>query len=55
MQTFLTLTFLFALGAVFGWCMELVYRRLAHGKWVNPGFCTARIFLCTASGWFCCT
>ncbi|HIU59050.1 MAG TPA: putative ABC transporter permease [Candidatus Scatosoma pullistercoris] len=38
MQTFLTLTFLFALGAVFGWCMELVYRRLAHGKWVNPGF-----------------
>lgn len=38
MQTFLILTFLFAVGAVCGWAVELVFRRLAHGKWVNPGF-----------------
>lgn len=38
MQTFLCLTFLFAIGAVCGWVLELFFRRLAHGKWVNPGF-----------------
>lgn len=38
MEVFLVLTFLFAVGAVCGWVMELFFRRFAHGKWVNPGF-----------------
>ena len=38
MQTFLIFTFLFAVGAVCGWVIELFFRRIAHGKWVNPGF-----------------
>ena len=44
MSIFLTLAFLFFIGSVFGWCLELVFRNLAHkpesGKWINPGFCT---------------
>lgn len=35
---FFTLTALFALGGSLGWVLELLYRRAAHGKWVNPGF-----------------
>lgn len=38
MQFFLVLTFLFAVGALCGWVLELLFRRFAHGKWVNPGF-----------------
>lgn len=30
--------FLFSLGASVGWLLELVYRRIAHGRWINPGF-----------------
>ncbi|UKI58988.1 MAG: putative ABC transporter permease [Clostridium sp.] len=26
------------MGCTFGWVLELFYRRLAHGYWVNPGF-----------------
>lgn len=30
---------LFALGAVSGWCIELLYRRaFSHKAWINPGF-----------------
>ncbi|MGM0432515.1 MAG: putative ABC transporter permease [Spirochaetota bacterium] len=30
---------LFALGAVAGWCIELLYRRaFSHKAWINPGF-----------------
>lgn len=38
MEIFLDLTFLFAVGALCGWVLELFFRRFAHGKWVNPGF-----------------
>lgn len=38
MRFFLVLTFLFAVGALCGWTMELFFRRFAHGKWINPGF-----------------
>ena len=34
----LTLCFLFFLGSGMGWVLELFYRRIAGGKWVNPGF-----------------
>ncbi len=44
MGLFLTLAFLFFMGSVIGWTMELFYRRFAKDntrrKWVNPGFCT---------------
>jgi len=38
MQIFLIMTFLFCVGSVLGWCIELVFRRIAHKKWINPGF-----------------
>lgn len=44
MNLFLLYVFLFFLGSVLGWCMELIYRRFKPGnkerKWVNPGFLT---------------
>ena len=42
MSIFLTLAYLFFIGSVFGWVLELLYRNLTqrHEKWVNPGFCT---------------
>ncbi len=30
--------FLFFVGSLTGWVLELFFRRFAHGKWVNPGF-----------------
>lgn len=38
MVIFLDILFLFFIGCTFGWALELFYRRLAHGYWVNPGF-----------------
>lgn len=38
MMIFLDIVFLFFIGCTFGWVLELFYRRLAHGYWVNPGF-----------------
>lgn len=38
MVTFLQLTLIFFVGCVGGWCMELVFRRIVHKKWINPGF-----------------
>lgn len=40
----LALAFLFFIGSVFGWVLELFYRRFFSGanperKWINPGFC----------------
>lgn len=39
----LALAFLFSLGSIIGWILEVFYRRFApdnkEGKWVNPGFC----------------
>ena len=40
MQLFLSLAFLFCFGSFFGWVLEVIFRRLDHGKWINPGFLT---------------
>ena len=45
MGLFLTLAFLFFIGSVFGWVLELFFRRFISSanperKWINPGFCT---------------
>lgn len=42
MNMFLTLAFLFFVGSMAGWVLELVFRNVVHpsGKWINPGFCT---------------
>ncbi len=42
MSIFLTLAYLFFIGSVFGWILELLYRNLSKPskKWINPGFCT---------------
>lgn len=42
MSIFLILAYLFFIGSVLGWVLELLYRNLTqkHQKWVNPGFCT---------------
>lgn len=38
MRLFLDFAFVFFMGSILGWVIELFFRRLAHGKWVNPGF-----------------
>ncbi|MBQ8960702.1 MAG: putative ABC transporter permease [Ruminococcus sp.] len=41
MNLFLILTFLFAVGGVSGWVLEVFYRRFVSQKhWVDPGFLT---------------
>lgn len=45
MNVFLELAFLFFLGSVSGWVLEVFYRRFfskanPEHKWINPGFCT---------------
>lgn len=42
MSVFLTLAYLFFIGSVLGWLLELLFRNLTHSheKLVNPGFCT---------------
>ena len=45
MNLILTLAFLFFIGSVTGWVMELLFRRFISNanperKWINPGFCT---------------
>lgn len=45
MSLFLTLAFLFFIGSVFGWVLELLFRRFFSSanptrRWINPGFCT---------------
>ena len=44
MSSFLTLAYLFFIGSLFGWILELLYRRFfsknnKNRKWINPGFC----------------
>lgn len=44
MNVFLTLAFLFFVGSVAGWVLELLFRRYISSsnperKWINPGFC----------------
>lgn len=45
MNLFLTLAFLFFIGSLSGWVIELFFRRFIspanpQRKWINPGFCT---------------
>lgn len=45
MSLFLVLAFLFCVGSIIGWSIEVIYRRFApvegvEKKWVNPGFLT---------------
>lgn len=42
MSILLTLAYLFFIGSVMGWLLELFYRniRSRNKKWINPGFCT---------------
>lgn len=42
MNFFLTMAYLFFIGSVLGWVLELVFRNLVHKSttWINPGFCT---------------
>lgn len=42
MNIFLVLAFLFFIGSLSGWVLELFYRRFTNPekKWINPGFCT---------------
>ncbi len=37
MNLFLNFVFIFYIGSTFGWILELFFRRIVHGKWVNPG------------------
>lgn len=44
MSLFLKLAYLFFIGAVLGWVIELIFRRFFSSKnperkWINPGFC----------------
>lgn len=38
MNFFLQFVFIFYMGCSLGWLLELLFRRIVHGKWVNPGF-----------------
>ncbi|MCD8307712.1 MAG: putative ABC transporter permease [Clostridia bacterium] len=41
MEGFLIACFLFVVGSVLGWCLEVLFRRLFTAKkWINPGFLT---------------
>ena len=45
MNLALVLAFLFFIGSVAGWCLEVLFRRFFSSanperKWINPGFCT---------------
>jgi len=37
MSLFLKFVFIFYMGCTAGWILELFFRRIVHGKWVNPG------------------
>ncbi len=38
MTVFLKYLFIFFIGSIFGYFLELIYRRVVGGKWINPGF-----------------
>lgn len=40
MSFILALAFIFFIGSVLGWGLEVVFRRTVHHKWINPGFLT---------------
>lgn len=35
---FIQFVFIFFIGSTLGWIIELIFRRLYHKKWINPGF-----------------
>lgn len=35
---YLLFVFLFFIGSIIGWVLELIFRRAYHKKWINPGF-----------------
>lgn len=41
MYSFVMYVFIFAIGTIFGWCIEVLYRHFAdpEKRWLNPGFC----------------
>ena len=50
MNLLLVLAYLFFLGSVFGWLLELFFRKFFSGsnpehKWINPGFCVGPYLL----------
>ena len=38
MNLYLEFIFIFYMGCTLGWILELFFRRIVHGKWINPGF-----------------
>lgn len=40
MNVALVLAFLFYIGSIFGWLLELFFRKFVSKKWINPGFLT---------------
>lgn len=50
MEYFYNLLFYFAIYSFAGWCGEVVFATIRHGKFVNVECCTALIVLYTASG-----
>lgn len=40
MELFIQISFIFILGGSIGYLMELIFRRIVHKKWINPGFLT---------------
>jgi len=38
MSVFLSLAFIFIVGCILGWIIELLFRRIVHKTWINPGF-----------------
>ena len=47
MNFILTLAYLFFVGSISGWVLELFFRKWFSSsnpehKWINPGFCTAQ-------------
>lgn len=41
MDVFVLYIFIFSVGSIFGWVLEVIYRHLAdkEKRWFNPGFC----------------
>ena len=37
MNIYLVFVFLIFVGSMLGWILELFFRRIVHGKWINPG------------------
>lgn len=38
MENFAAISMIFIIGGALGYVLELFYRRIRHGRWINPGF-----------------